>query len=90
MNHRMAFSIGGEDRPDWLIVARWQAFAEDIAVRPDFILDELRDAAIRLPAMAAAVADRFQHKNGFAAIHALITQRAHQILVSLEAEDLTA
>ena len=63
-------------------------------VRPGFILDELRDAAIRLPAMAAAVADRFQRKNSFAAIlrpiHGLITQRARQIPVSLEAEDRTA
>ena len=44
--------------------------------------------------MAAAVADRFQRKNGFAAIlrpiHGLITQRARQIPVSLEAEDRTA
>ena len=90
MNRRMGFAIGNEDRPDWLIAARWLEFAQEIGVRPRFVFDELRAAAENLPGLAATSADRFQRDHGFATIvrqiRALIEQRARQLLVSLEAE----
>lgn len=94
MNRRMGFAIGGEDRPDWMIATRWGAFAREIGVRPGFVFDELRAAAVALPLLARETADRFQRDHGVAAIvrriRALIEQRARQLLVSLEAETRAA
>lgn len=90
MNYRMGFPVGGEDRPDWMTVGRWHEFARQIGVRGSYVIEQLRDAALSLPQLAAEVEDRFQRHNGYAAIvkqiRALIDQRARQLLVSLEAE----
>ena len=90
MNYRMGFPIGGEDRPDWMTLGRWHEFARQLGVRPNYVVDALRDAAHTLPTLAAEVEERFQRHNGYAGvvrqIRALIDQRARQLLVSLEAE----
>jgi serine/threonine-protein kinase HipA len=90
LNDRMAMSIGGEDRPDWLIPARWREFAQQAEIRGSYVLSILRDLAERMPSASALVAERFQRRHGFAAIirdiRRLIEQRARQALVSLEAE----
>lgn len=90
MNYRMGFPIGGEDRPDWMTVGRWHEFARQIGVRGSYVIEQLRDAALTLPLLAAEVEERFQRQNGYAGIvrqiRALIDQRARQLLVSLEAE----
>mgnify|MGYP006162657891 CR=1 FL=1 len=91
-NHRLAMSIGGEDRPDWLLPRRWRGMAENIEVRGSYIVEVLRDLAERAPRASAAVAEKFQRECGFAAIirtiRALIERRARQVIVSLEAEQL--
>lgn len=37
LSQKLAFKIGGENRPKWLMARHWQRFAEDIAVKPGFI-----------------------------------------------------
>ncbi|MEX2480776.1 MAG: HipA domain-containing protein [Gammaproteobacteria bacterium] len=87
MSLRMGFSIGIEDRPDWLTAERWAECAEALGIRPRFVQDELRRAAHTLPSLAATVAEGFQRRFGYAdiigAIRTLIEQRARQALVSL-------
>lgn len=94
MNFRMGFPIGGEDRPDWLTAGRWREFAVAAGIRPAMLTDELRDAALRLPRLAAEVEKEFQVRYGVAnvvgQIRGLIDQRARQVLVSLEAERAAA
>jgi serine/threonine-protein kinase HipA len=94
MNFRMGFSIGHEDRPDWLTGQRWCDMATTLGVRPRYVLEELRAAATTLPRAAAELADRFQRRNGYAdvirSIRTVIEQRSRQVLVSLEAEPATA
>ncbi|MGR8921751.1 MAG: HipA domain-containing protein, partial [Gammaproteobacteria bacterium] len=94
MSYRMGFSIGAEDRPDWLGATRWREFAESIGVKPRYVVRQLAEMAGRLPATAAAVAEAFQRENGFAeitrGIRALIEQRCRQALVSIEAEAVVA
>ncbi|MFT4564358.1 MAG: serine/threonine-protein kinase HipA [Gammaproteobacteria bacterium] len=90
LNSRLAMSIGNEDRPDWIIPARWRELAAAIDVRGAYVLEILRDFAERAPHAAAQVADQFQRQNGFASvvrdIRSLVERRARQTLVSLEAE----
>ncbi len=90
LNHRMAMSIGTEDRPDWIIPARWRELAEQAEIKSAYVLSIVRDLAERVPIAGARTAERFQREHGFASvirdIRRLIEQRSRQILVSLEAE----
>ncbi|MGR9092509.1 MAG: HipA domain-containing protein [Gammaproteobacteria bacterium] len=90
LNRRLAMRIGGEDRPDWLLPARWRAAAQTAGIRSSYVLELLRDMAGSLPALAGSVAEDFQRRNGFATvirdIRRLIEQRARQVIVALEAE----
>jgi len=91
-NHRLAMSIGREDRPDWLLPERWRETADDIGVRGSYVVEVLRGIAERAPRAGAVVAEKFQREYGFAAIvraiRALVERRARQIIVALEAEQI--
>jgi serine/threonine-protein kinase HipA len=92
LNHQMAMSIGGEDRPDWITPSRWREFAGQAGIKGAYVLSLLRDLAERVPQTGALVAERFQRRHGFASvirdIRGRIEQRARQVLVSLQAETL--
>lgn len=38
LSQKLAFKIGGENRPQWLMLRHWEQFAEDVAVKPKFIV----------------------------------------------------
>lgn len=90
LSDRLAMAIGTEDRPDWLLPARWREFAEQIGVKPGYVIDILDAMAQTLPRQAAELLDEFQQRHGSAAIpreiRGLIDKRARQVLVSLQAE----
>jgi serine/threonine-protein kinase HipA len=55
LTDRLAMKIGGEDRPDWLIERRWQAFSEEIGIayklvrqRLVYLKEAVLDAATQL------------------------------------------
>ena len=37
LSQKLAFKIGGENRPKWLMARHWQRFAEDIGVKPKLV-----------------------------------------------------
>jgi serine/threonine-protein kinase HipA len=37
LSPKLAFKIGGENRPKWLMARHWRRFAEDVAVKPKFM-----------------------------------------------------
>jgi serine/threonine-protein kinase HipA len=37
LSQKLAFKIGGENRPKWLMMRHWHRFAEEVAVKPKFI-----------------------------------------------------
>lgn len=37
LSQKLAFKIGGENRPQWLMPRHWEQFAEDVAVKPKFV-----------------------------------------------------
>jgi len=57
LSQKLAFKIGGENRPKWLMVRHWQRFAEDVSVKPQFIdkviTDMTREIEMVLPKVVA-------------------------------------
>jgi len=47
LSQKLAFKIGGENRPKWLMARHWLRFAEDVAVKPRFV-DKLMAEMIEL------------------------------------------
>ncbi|MGD0959994.1 MAG: type II toxin-antitoxin system HipA family toxin [Methylomonas sp.] len=56
LSRKLAFKIGGENRPQWLMTHHWERFAEDIAVKPKFVGtlmdDMIQDIELALPEVA--------------------------------------
>ena len=90
LSQELAMRIGGEDRPDWLIVSKWRSMASELDVKPAYVIGVLRQTAETIPRIAARVAEDFQRRNGFSSvlrdIRRLIEQRSRQVLVSIQAE----
>ena len=57
LSQKLAFKIGGENRPQWLMSRHWDRFAEDIVVKPKFVRkvtgDMIQRIELVLPAVAA-------------------------------------
>jgi serine/threonine-protein kinase HipA len=43
LSQKLAFKIGGENRPHWLMRRHWDRFAEEIAVKPKFVSKVIND-----------------------------------------------
>jgi serine/threonine-protein kinase HipA len=43
LSQKLAFKIGGENRPHWLMWRHWDRFAEEIAVKPKFVSKVIND-----------------------------------------------
>ena len=90
LSERMAMTIGKEDRPDWLLAARWRNCAAEIGVKPAYVLEVLATMAAELPAIAGKAADEHRQRFGtvtvISDIKRLIERRARQALVALQAE----
>ena len=92
MSERLGFYIGREDRPDWLLPARWRELAEEIGVGPRYLLSLLRELALATGPALVAVKQSWQSGHGWSAVlenvAALIEKRARQLWVALEAEQI--
>ena len=61
---RHAMRIGGEDRPDWIIERRWQAFAEEVGIGYKLVRQTLLEMKERVSEEAAALAAGFEKEHG--------------------------
>jgi len=57
LNDRMAMSIGGERRPDWVMARHWQRFCEEAGLNPTQLRRRALDLAARAVARCPEVAD---------------------------------
>jgi serine/threonine-protein kinase HipA len=48
LSQKLAFRIGGENRPRWLMLRHWDRFAEDIAAKPRFVRKTMADMIQRV------------------------------------------
>jgi len=66
---RMAMKIGGENRPDWIIERRWQAFAKEVGIKYRLIEKKLMAFSGVLPEQAAQTAQVLGGQYGNSAIY---------------------
>ena len=38
LSQKFAFKIGGENRPNWIMLRHWERFANDIDTKPAFVI----------------------------------------------------
>lgn len=57
LSQKLAFKIGGENRPRWLMLRHWDRFAEETATKPQFVrkvmADMIQRVELALPGVAA-------------------------------------
>lgn len=87
---RLAVAIGGEDRPDWLRLARWLELADELAIGRRYMLDMLESLAGSLPRSAedlvAASPLLARSRTVAPRMLRLIANRARQTQIALAAE----
>lgn len=90
MSERLGFYIGREDRPDWVVPARWRELAEETGVGSRYLLGLLRELALATGPALVATRQAWQAAYGWSpaleSVAALIEQRSRQLWVALEAE----
>ena len=88
---RHAMRIGGEDRPDWIIERRWQAFAEEVGIGYKLVRQTLLEMKEQVSEEAAALAADFEKAYGkvgiIGKILSIIEQRKNKIANMLAAGD---
>ncbi len=88
---KLAMKIGGEDRPDWTIVRRWQAFAEDIEINYKLVKNRLvylRDSVLKLaPQTRKVLIAKHGECKVYDDILKVIQARANKITSSLNAAE---
>ena len=92
MSERLGFYIGREDRPDWLLPARWRELAEELGVGHRYLLAMLKQLALDLPTAIEKVSGDWRKDRYWSPtlerIAALTARRARQLWVALEAEQV--
>ncbi|MCF7972158.1 MAG: type II toxin-antitoxin system HipA family toxin [Methylococcaceae bacterium] len=48
LSQKFAFKIGSENRPDWIMRRHWERFANDIATKPQFVINIITDMIHRI------------------------------------------
>lgn len=90
LSERMAMRIGGEDRPDWIRLARWLDMARELGVGRRYMLGLLEEMATALPRAAERAAATLGEAARTSAllprILRLVANRARQTTIALAAE----
>ena len=90
MSDRMGFFVGHEDRPDWLVPARWRELAGELGVAPRYLLTLLRELALAtgpsLEQASTAWRDAYHWSPVLEHVAQLVGNRARRLWVALEAE----
>ncbi|WP_020160086.1 MULTISPECIES: type II toxin-antitoxin system HipA family toxin [Methylobacter] len=57
LSQKLAFRIGGENRPRWLMARHWDRFAEEIATKPQFVRRVMADLIQRVESALPGATD---------------------------------
>ena len=66
---RMAMKIGGENRPEWIIERKWQAFAEEVDIKYRLIEKKLKEFSELLPELTVQTIDVLSEQYGKCGIY---------------------
>ena len=90
INDRLAMSVGGEDRPDWVIASRWQRMAQEVGMNYRYLRTILTTMAAKITPAARTLAEEFQRSHGYSAVIPavlrVIENRARTVNVSFAQE----
>jgi len=90
LSEKLAMSIGGEDRPDWIRLARWLDLADELGVGRRYLLGLVAELATQLPRaaerIAAAPGTGLRTSAVVQRILTLVANRARQTAIALAAE----
>jgi serine/threonine-protein kinase HipA len=64
LNAKMAMKIGGEDKPDWIILRRWEQFARDIGITDKLVKSTLRKMSQQMVEQAHSTKEAFFDEYG--------------------------
>src|SRR5690606_19844067 len=64
LNGKMAMRVGGEDRPDWVIIRRWEQFASEIGIADKLVKSTLKKMSQRIVEEAYALRANFYAAHG--------------------------
>lgn len=88
---KLAMKIGGEDRPDWIVEHRWQAFADDAGVGYKLVRQRLIAMQASIQAVAEVTREEFVSEHGQCPvvdqILAVIKQRCDKTTRTLKAAE---
>ena len=48
LSQKFAFKIGGENRPNWIMLRHWERFANDIDTKPAFVIKIIMNMMLRI------------------------------------------
>lgn len=91
LTDRLAMRIGGEDRPDWIIARKWQAFADEAGIAWKLVRQRLLALQQVVAQAASQLRDEVAGQHGacppvYDRIRDIIAQRAGKLTQALNAE----
>ncbi len=64
LTDRMAMSVGGKNKPDWIIARYWEQFADDIGIKPRLVSDTILGMADLVDSVAQELKGEFEKRYG--------------------------
>jgi len=83
LSQKLAFKIGGENRPKWIMARHWQRFAEDVAVKPKFVDKLMAEMIARIESALPNVAAELKGMVSSTAESQMLEKVENQIVSSV-------
>lgn len=88
LSKRLAFKIGGENRPEWLMARHWDRLAQEMGFRPSFVRGIASDVAQRvysaIPSVQTTLGATGDEKSFIESIATLIAANAKTMMTRLD------
>lgn len=83
LSQKLAFRIGGENRPRWLMARHWERFAEEIATKPQFVRRVMADLIQRVESALPGATDMLRSAGSTPDEWLMIEQIQERVLASV-------
>jgi serine/threonine-protein kinase HipA len=83
LSQKLAFRIGGENRPRWLMARHWDRFAEEIATKPQFVRRVMADLIQRVESALPGATDMLRSADSTPDEWLMIEHIQEQVLASV-------
>ncbi|MFK5948541.1 MAG: type II toxin-antitoxin system HipA family toxin [Methylococcales bacterium] len=83
LSRKLAFKIGGENRPDWIMHRHWERFATDTHTKPAFVISLLADIVLRIEKALPYIVEKLMAASSLSNEKRMITQIDRSIHATL-------